>query len=59
MSTSTKPIPQIIIDTASNMINHPNQNVRDASEAILHDTKLFCEEVIRNKKDLRKKIQQR
>jgi hypothetical protein len=58
MSTS-RPIPQIVIDTASNMINHPNQNVRDASEAIIDETRRFCEEVIRDKKDLRKKYQQR
>lgn len=58
MSTITRPIPQIIIDTAANMINHPNQNVRDASEAILAETKRFCEEVIRDKKELRKKYQQ-
>lgn len=59
MKASIRPIPQIIIDTASNMINHPNQNVRDASEAILNETRRFCEEVIRDKKELRKKYQQR
>lgn len=59
MSSTIRPIPQIIVDTASNMINHPNQNVRDASEAILLETKRFCEEVIRDKKELRKKYQQR
>jgi hypothetical protein len=58
MSTS-RPIPQIVIDTASNMINHPNQNVRDASESIIEETRRFCEEVIQNKKELRKKLQQR
>lgn len=57
MSVS-RPIPQVIIDTASNMVNHPNQNVRDASEAIIDETRRFCEEVLRDKKDLRKKYQQ-
>lgn len=52
-------IPQIIVDTAANMVNHPNQNVRDASEAIIDETRRFCEEVLRDKKDLRKKYQQR
>jgi hypothetical protein len=52
-------IPQVIIDTASNMVIHPNQNVRDASEAIIEQTKRFCEEVLRDKKDLRKKYQLR
>jgi len=59
MSTTIRPIPQVIVDTAANMIGHPNQNVRDASEAILVETKRFCEEVIRDKKELRKKHQQR
>lgn len=57
--TASRPIPQVIIDTASNMINHPNQNVRVASEAIIDETRRFCEEVLRDKKDLKKKYQQR
>lgn len=57
--SKSRPIPQVIIDTASNMVNHPNQNVRDASEAIIDETRRFCEEVLRDKKDLRKKYQQR
>lgn len=59
MSTSIRPIPQVIIDAATNMISHPNQNVRDASESILAETKRFCEEVIRDKKELRRKYQSR
>lgn len=59
MSATTRPIPQAIVDTASNMINHPNQNVRDASEAIIEETRRFCEEVLRDKKELRKKSQRR
>ena len=58
MSSTTRSIPQVIVDTAANMINHPNQNVRDVSENILVETKRFCEEVIRDKKELRKKYQQ-
>jgi hypothetical protein len=57
--SNTRAIPQVIIDTASNMINHPNQNVRDASESIIDETRRFCEEVLRDKKDLRKKLHQR
>lgn len=53
-------IPQAILDVASNMITHPNKNVRDASENIIHKTKLFCEEVLNNKKQLRdKKLNER
>lgn len=59
MKSSLRPIPQIIIDTANNMLTHPNQNVRDVSEAILDETRRFCEEVLRDKKELRKKYQQR
>ena len=58
MSSTARSIPQVIVDTAANMINHPNQNVRDVSENILVETKRFCEEVIRDKKELRKKYQQ-
>ncbi len=57
--SKSRPIPQVIIDTASNMVNHPNQNVRDASEAIIDETRRFCEEVLRDKKYLREKYQQR
>jgi hypothetical protein len=57
--SNTRAIPQVIIDTASNRINHPNQNVRDASESIIDETRRFCEEVLRDKKDLRKKLHQR
>jgi hypothetical protein len=57
--SNTRAIPQVIIDTASNMVNHPNQNVRDASESIIDETRRFCEEVLRDKKDLRKKLHQR
>lgn len=57
--SNTHAIPQVIIDTATNMINHPNQNVRDASESIIDETRRFCEEVLRDKKDLRKKLHQR
>ena len=48
-------IPQSIIDAATNMVSHPNQNVRDASETIVESTRKFCEEVLRTKRELRKK----
>jgi hypothetical protein len=57
--SNIRSIPQVVIDTASNMVNHPNQNVRDASESIIEETRRFCEEVLHNKKELRKKLQQR
>ena len=52
-------IPQVVVDAATNMVSHPNQNVRDASENIIESTKKFCEEVLRTKKDLRKKYLER